>query len=107
MTNYDAPLVAAVVFSLAAFIAPVYAQQETVAEFQALEWFTGRPDVLALKIEKSRSEETAATDTLPAHCRVRGVVNRAIRFEVTMPVAEWNGRQMFSTVGGGARLSAS
>ena len=48
-----------------------------------------------------------ATDTLPVNCRVRGVVNRAIRFEVTIPVAEWNGRLMFSTVGGGARLSAS
>ena len=56
MTNYDAPLVAAVVFSLAAFIAPVYAQQETVAEFQALEWFSERPGVLAMKIEKRRSE---------------------------------------------------
>lgn len=43
-----------------------------------------------------------ATDALPAHCRVRGVVNRAIRFEVTMPVADWNSRLMFSTVGGGA-----
>ncbi len=56
MTNHHTPLVATVVFSLAAFIAPLYAQQETVAEFQALEWFTGRPDVLAMKIEKSRSE---------------------------------------------------
>ena len=27
----------------------------------------------------------AATEALPAHCRVRGVINRAIRFEVTMP----------------------
>ena len=46
-----------------------------------------------------------ATDELPAHCRVRGVINRAIRFEVTMPVGAedaWNGRLMFSTVGGGA-----
>lgn len=44
-------------------------------------------------------EATAAT---PAHCRVRGVINRAIRFEVTMPADAWNGRMMFSTVGGGA-----
>ena len=43
----------------------------------------------------------AATDTLPAHCRVRGVVNRAIRFEVTLP-DDWNGRMMFTAVGGGA-----
>lgn len=44
----------------------------------------------------------AANDAAPAHCRVRGVVNRAIRFEVTMPVADWNGRMMFSGVGGSA-----
>ena len=42
-----------------------------------------------------------ATDTLAAHCRVRGVVNRAIRFEVTLP-DDWNGRMMFSAVGGDA-----
>lgn len=61
----------------------------------------------------------AATDELPNHCRVRGVVNRAIRFEVTLPVGicpdepsescqwcdqcgAWNGRLMFSGVGGSA-----
>ena len=43
----------------------------------------------------------AATDALPAHCRVRGVVNRAIRFEVTLP-HDWNGRLMFTAVGGNA-----
>ncbi len=43
----------------------------------------------------------AATDAMPAHCRVRGVVNRAIRFEVTLP-EDWNGRMMFTAVGGGA-----
>ena len=41
----------------------------------------------------------AATDELPAYCRVRGVINRAIRFEVTLP-EEWNGRLMFEAVGG-------
>ena len=44
----------------------------------------------------------AAGDGLPAHCRVRGVVNRAIRFEVRLPMADWNGRLMFTAVGGGA-----
>ena len=43
----------------------------------------------------------AATDTTPAYCHIRGVINRAIRFEVTLP-DNWNGRFMFSTVGGGA-----
>ena len=47
-----------------------------------------------------------ATDDLPMHCRVRGVINRAIRFEVRMPIymddVSWNGRLMFSTVGGAA-----
>ena len=42
-----------------------------------------------------------ATDALPAHCRVRGVINRAIRFEVTLP-ENWNGRLMFEAVGGAA-----
>ncbi len=41
----------------------------------------------------------AATDELPAHCRVRGVINRAIRFEVTLP-EQWSGRLMFEAVGG-------
>ena len=41
-----------------------------------------------------------ATDTTPAHCRLQGVINRAIRVEVTMPVTDWNGRMMFSGVGG-------
>ena len=44
----------------------------------------------------------AAQDGLPAHCRVRGVVNRAIRFEVRLPMADWNGRLMFTAVGGAA-----
>ena len=42
----------------------------------------------------------AATDATPAYCHVRGVINRAIRFQVTLPLAGWNGRFMFSTVGG-------
>ncbi len=45
--------------------------------------------------------EVEATDELPARCRVRGVINRAIRFEVTLPEA-WNGRLMFAAVGGSA-----
>ena len=44
----------------------------------------------------------AASEELPAHCKVRGVVNRAIRFEVRLPMAGWNGRLMFTAVGGAA-----
>ena len=43
-----------------------------------------------------------ATDEMPAYCHVRGVINRAIRFEVTLPLENWNGRLLFSTVGGTA-----
>jgi feruloyl esterase len=43
-----------------------------------------------------------AADSLPSHCKVRAVINRAIQVEVTMPLNNWNGRMMFSTVGGGA-----
>ena len=42
-----------------------------------------------------------ATDTIPAYCSVTGVINRAIRFTVNMP-EDWNGKMMFSGVGGGA-----
>ena len=41
-----------------------------------------------------------AKDATPAYCHVRGVINRAIRFDVTLPLEGWNGRFMFSTVGG-------
>ncbi len=43
-----------------------------------------------------------ARDNTPEHCRVRAVVNRAIQVEVRMPTGGWNGRFMFSTVGGAA-----
>ncbi len=42
-----------------------------------------------------------ADEATPAHCLVRGVINRAIRFEVTLP-EEWNDRFMFTAVGGAA-----
>ncbi len=42
-----------------------------------------------------------ATDSVPAHCRVTGVVSRAIRFTVTLP-HDWNGKMMFTAVGGAA-----
>lgn len=42
----------------------------------------------------------AATQTLPAHCRVRGTVADTIRFEVNLPVDGWNGRLMFHAPGG-------
>lgn len=44
-----------------------------------------------------------AAEGVPAHCRLRGVVNRAIRVEVTLP-ENWNRRMMFSTVGGNAGI---
>ena len=44
----------------------------------------------------------AATDEVPAHCRVRGVIDGTIRFEVTMPVDGWQRRLWFHAVGGSA-----
>lgn len=43
----------------------------------------------------------ASGDT-PAHCRVRGVIDGTIRFEVTLPVEGWQGRLWFHAVGGSA-----
>ena len=43
-----------------------------------------------------------ASAEIPAHCRVRGVIDGTIRFEVTMPVDGWRGRMMFHAVGGSA-----
>jgi len=56
MTQHHARLIA-VAIAAVSFSPPITAQQETVDEFQALEWFTGQPGVLAMKIEKSRSED--------------------------------------------------
>ena len=55
---------------------------------------------LAYAVEPGRV--VAATESIPSHCKVRAVINRAIQVEVTMPTNDWNGRMMFSTVGGGA-----
>jgi feruloyl esterase len=55
---------------------------------------------LAYAVEPGRV--VPAEGTVPRHCRVRAVVNRAIQVEVTMPTEGWNGRFMFSTVGGAA-----
>ena len=41
-----------------------------------------------------------AAGDVPAHCRVRGVIERTIRFEVTMPLEGWQGRLMFYAPGG-------
>ena len=44
----------------------------------------------------------AASGGIAEHCKTRAVINRAIQVEITMPTQNWNGRMMFSTVGGGA-----
>ena len=41
-----------------------------------------------------------ASGDVPAHCRVRGVIEGTIRFEVTLPLEGWQGRLMFYAPGG-------
>ena len=41
-----------------------------------------------------------ATEEVPEHCVVRGVVNRTIRFEMRMPTQTWNGRFLMEGTGG-------
>ncbi len=44
----------------------------------------------------------AGSEGTPAYCRVRGVIDGTIRFEVTMPLEGWQGRLMFHALGGSA-----
>ena len=41
-----------------------------------------------------------ATEEVPEHCVVRGVVNRSIEFELRMPTTGWNGRFLMMGTGG-------
>ena len=45
-------------------------------------------------------EVISAAGDVPEHCAVRGVINRAIRFEVRMPLVNWNGRFLMMGTGG-------
>jgi len=42
----------------------------------------------------------SASDEVPMHCRVRGVIDNTIRFEVSMPAEGWTGRFMYHAPGG-------
>lgn len=41
-----------------------------------------------------------AADSIPAHCSVKGVIDRSIRFQMSLPLAGWQGRFMFHAPGG-------
>ena len=45
------------------------------------------------------AEEIAAADTTPAHCKVSGVADETIRFELLLP-EEWNGKLLMGGGGG-------
>jgi feruloyl esterase len=88
-------------------LAPVAAQQpaDTCTALNAI-GLANLASIEAVTIQRGPFElaatriEPARTVTLPAHCRVRGVVSPSIRFEVWLPLADaWNGR--FQAVGGG------
>ncbi|NKB99543.1 MAG: tannase/feruloyl esterase family alpha/beta hydrolase [Pseudomonadales bacterium] len=48
----------------------------------------------------------SATDGVPEHCAVRGVINRAIRFEVRLPTKDWSGRFLMEGTGGASGFIA-
>jgi len=41
-----------------------------------------------------------AIDGVPEHCQVNGVIDGTIRFQVSMPMADWTGRLMYHAPGG-------
>ena len=41
-----------------------------------------------------------AAGEIPEHCRVRGVIDGTIRFELSMPIEGWQGRFLFMAPGG-------
>lgn len=55
-------------------------------------------------IVELRATAVAASDSNPAHCRVRGVLDPEIAFEVSLP-ARWNGR--FYMIGNGGHAGES
>jgi len=50
-------------------------------------------------VQVERAEEVSASDALPAHCKVTGVIDARIRFELLLP-DEWNGKFMMGGGGG-------
>jgi hypothetical protein len=57
-----------------------------------------RAAVPAVTIESAVAVE--ATPDLPAHCRIKGTIPRAVRFEVRLPLADWNGKFYMAGCGG-------
>ena len=46
------------------------------------------------------SDTVAVQEGLPGYCRVRGVIDRAVRFELRVPVNHWNGKFYMAGCGG-------
>ncbi len=48
----------------------------------------------------TETETREADAGLPAHCRVRGIIDPRIRYEARLPLADWNGKYYQSGCGG-------
>lgn len=56
-------------------------------------------ELIAMRI--GEAETVAATDTIPTHCRVAGVIETEIKFELLLPEPDaWNGRFLMGGGGG-------
>jgi feruloyl esterase len=65
-----------------------------------LKWLTAESVDAGMLTVANAAGQQAITDDVPAFCRVRGVIEPAISFEVWLPAPDdWNGR--FQAVGGG------
>ncbi len=61
---------------------------------------TGFADLVDAPTQLTATEIVAASEGLPAHCRVRGFVEPRIQFELRLPALTWNGKLLMQGCGG-------
>jgi hypothetical protein len=77
-------------------VPPAHAQSLSCASLAGMD-FSNVPDAPA---QTTRSSSVAATDPLPAYCRIEGYIATNIGFEIRIPEQGWNGKLLMQGCGG-------